>query len=80
MWSYRPEDPATVLHFYGTTHDKLWKVLFKPQKEWPTEKEDIGLDAAHAPKQVTKLCPFMFGYLPFNKGSNSFFSFRAGLA
>ena len=52
MWAYKPEDPATVLRFYGTTHEKLWKVLFKPQKEWPAVEEDIGLDAANPPKEV----------------------------
>ena len=53
MWSYKHKDPATVLCFYGTTHDKLWKVLFKPQKAWPTKEEDIGLDGVHPPKEVT---------------------------
>ena len=52
MWSYKPEDPATVLHFYRMTHAKLWKVLFKPQKDWPTKEEDIGLDAATPPREV----------------------------
>ena len=52
MWAYKPEDPATVIRFYGTTHEKLWKVLFKPQKEWPAVEEDIGLDAANPPRDV----------------------------
>ena len=58
MWSYKLEDPAIVLRFYGTTHDKLWKVLFKPQKVWPAKEEDIGLDAAHPPKEVMNFYPF----------------------
>jgi hypothetical protein len=79
MWSYRPEDPATVHYFHGTTHEKLWKVLFKPQKEWPSTEEDIGLDAAHPPREVMELHPpFVFGYLPFSQRSNSFL--LAGLA
>ena len=32
MWSYQLTYPVTVQYFYGTTHAKLCKVLFKPQK------------------------------------------------
>jgi hypothetical protein len=32
MWAYQPEDPDTVRQFFRTTHEKLWKVLFKPQE------------------------------------------------
>lgn len=52
MWAYKPEDPITVQYFYGTTHENLWKVLFKPHMEWPAKAEDIGLDAANPPKEV----------------------------
>jgi hypothetical protein len=55
-------------------------MLFKPQKEWPAKEEDTDLDAAHPPRKVMKLHLFMFGYLPFNKGSDSFFPSLAGLA
>jgi hypothetical protein len=79
MWSWKPEDPATVLRFYGTTHEKLWKVLFKPEKEWPPKEEDIGLDAAHPPKEVTKIRPIVFGYFLVDK-PNHFLSSLAGLA
>ncbi|KAE8799392.1 putative E3 ubiquitin-protein ligase ARI8 [Hordeum vulgare] len=47
MLSYNPEDPATMLCFYHTTHSKLWKVLFKPQKTWQAVEEDTELDATH---------------------------------
>ena len=30
MWSYKSEDPTTMQYFFGTTHDKVWKLLFKP--------------------------------------------------
>ena len=52
VWSYKLKDPATVQYFYGTTHEKLWKVLFKPQKDWSTKEEYIGLDAANPPREV----------------------------
>ena len=41
--------------FFGTTHDKVWKLLFKPQEEWVAENEDIGLNAANPPKKVIDL-------------------------
>jgi hypothetical protein len=52
MWAYKPEDPATVLSFYRTSHAQLWRVLFKPQKDWLAEEEDIGLDTANPPREV----------------------------
>jgi hypothetical protein len=52
MWAHRLEDPATVSQFFRTTHEKLWKVLFKPQKSWPAEEEDTGLDAETPPTKV----------------------------
>jgi hypothetical protein len=52
MWAYKPEDPATVHQFFWTTHSQILKALFKPQKEWPAEEEDIGLDAANPPHKV----------------------------
>ncbi|KAE8791816.1 e3 ubiquitin-protein ligase ari8 [Hordeum vulgare] len=47
MLSYNPEDPVTVNNFYHTTHSKLWKVLFKPQKTWLAQEEDTGLNITH---------------------------------
>ena len=41
-----------MLCFYCISLAKLWKVLFKPWKEWTTEEEDIGLDAANHPREV----------------------------
>ncbi|KAE8780615.1 hypothetical protein D1007_46252 [Hordeum vulgare] len=45
MWSYKPSDPWVVQEFYHTTHENLWRILLKPQQEWPAEDEDTGLDA-----------------------------------
>jgi hypothetical protein len=53
MWEYEPEDPGTVHHLFGMTHNKVWGLLFKPQKEWPVEGEDIGLNAANPLKKVS---------------------------
>ena len=40
-----PEELRTLQHFLGTTHKGMWKLLFKAQKRWPMETEDVGLDA-----------------------------------
>ena len=52
MWAYKPEDPVLVRNFFHTTHARLWRALFKPQKDWLAEGEDIGLDAANPPREV----------------------------
>ncbi|KAE8788301.1 hypothetical protein D1007_37698 [Hordeum vulgare] len=44
MWSHKANEPWTVLEFYRTTHQDLWRVLLKLQQELPTEDEDTGLD------------------------------------
>ena len=32
MWEFNPEEPRTLQHFLSTTHDGMWKLLFKAQK------------------------------------------------
>ena len=39
MWAYKSDDPAIVQYLFGTTHDKVWGLLFKPQEDWPAENE-----------------------------------------
>ena len=45
MWEFKPEETRTQQHFLGTTHEGMWKPLFKAQKSWPMETEDVGLNA-----------------------------------
>nr|XP_040258330.1 atherin-like [Aegilops tauschii subsp. strangulata] len=52
MCSHKLVDPATVQYLFGTTHDKVWSLLFRSQAEWPAENQDIGLDAANPPKKI----------------------------
>ena len=35
MWEFNPERPQTLQRFFGTTHEEIWKLLFKAQKTWP---------------------------------------------
>ena len=53
MWEYDPEDPASVQHLFDTTHKKVWGLMFKLQKYWPLNGEDIGLDVVTPSKKVS---------------------------
>ena len=45
MWQFNPEEPWMLQHFLGTTHEGMWKLLYRVQKSWPMETEDAGLNA-----------------------------------
>src|SRR5215216_844764 len=32
MWEFNPEGPRTLQQFFSTTHEEIWKLLFKAQK------------------------------------------------
>ncbi|KAE8816592.1 hypothetical protein D1007_05933 [Hordeum vulgare] len=53
MWSYNFGALGIVIQFYHITLEKLWKVFFKPQHEWPAEEEDVGLDASNPPLEAS---------------------------
>ena len=42
LWEFDPAKHQTFLEFFGTTHEDIWKVLFKPGKSWPNTVEDRG--------------------------------------
>ena len=44
MWEFNPVEPRTLKSFFGATHEGIWKLLFKDQKSWPMETEDVGLN------------------------------------
>ena len=39
--------------FFGTTHEDIWKVLFKANETWPAMTEDRGHDLAHPASAVS---------------------------
>ena len=57
MWEFNPEGARTLQHFYGTTHKKTWKLLFKKQKTWPRTSDDIRLDCNNPASLVSILLP-----------------------
>ena len=51
MWEFNPEGPRTLQRFFGTTHEEIWKLLFKAQKTWPKKTDDIGHDSGQEEEQ-----------------------------
>ena len=60
MWEFNPEEPWTLKHFFGTTHEDIWKQLFKAQKTWPKKTEDIGLEVENPATVVSMTFPKMY--------------------
>ena len=42
LWEYDPSKHQMLLELFGTTHEDIWKVLFKSRKSWPDSAEDRG--------------------------------------
>jgi hypothetical protein len=57
IWEFDPEKPRTLKCFFGTTHEDIWKQLFKAQKKWPKKNEDIGLDIENPATTVSIAYP-----------------------
>ena len=53
LWEYNPAKHQTLLQFFGTTHEDIWKVLFKSSETWPDTTEDRGHDLAHPASPVS---------------------------
>ena len=53
MWEFNPEGPRTLQHFFGTTHEGMWKLFFGKRKQWPDTTKDIGLDCNHPDTPVS---------------------------
>ena len=53
MWEFNLEGLRTLQRFFGTTHEEVWKLLFKAQKTWPETTDDIGLDSAYPATPVS---------------------------
>ena len=47
LWEFDPAEHKTLQRFFGTTHEDIWKVLFKANETWPKTTEDRGHDLAH---------------------------------
>ena len=57
LWEYDPAKHQTLLELFETTHEDIWKVLFKANEVPPTTDKDRGHDLTHPANPVSY---FMF--------------------
>ena len=57
LWEYDPSKHETLLELFGTTHEDIWKVLFKDRETPPPTTEDRGLSLK---RQANSVSCFMF--------------------
>ena len=57
LWEFDPAKHQTLLELFGTTHEDIWKVLFKANEVPPPTTEDRGHDLTHPANPVSS---FMF--------------------
>lgn len=57
LWEYHPAKHKTLLELFSTTHEDIWKVLFKAGKTPPPTTEDRGL---RLKRQANPVSSFMF--------------------
>ena len=53
MWEFNPEGRRTLQHFFGATHEGMWKLYFREREQWPDTTEDVGLDRNHPDTSVS---------------------------
>ena len=62
LWEFDPAKHQTMLELFVTTHEDIWKVLFKAGETPPPTTEDRGLSAKHQAYPVSyhirETCPF----------------------
>ena len=57
LWKYDPSKHQTLLELFGTTHEDIWKVLFKAGETPPPTTEDRELSLK---RQANSVSSFMF--------------------
>ena len=57
LWEFDPAKHQTLLEFFFTMHEDIWKVLFKPGKSWPDTAEDRGYKCS---RPVSSVSLYMF--------------------
>ena len=58
LWEYDPAKHQTLLELFGTTHEDIWKVLFKAGETPPPTTEDRGLSLKRQPNPVSSFNVF----------------------
>ena len=53
LWEFDLEEHQTLERLFGTTHEDIWKLLFKGNEMLPDIIEDRGHDLAHPASAVS---------------------------
>ena len=53
LWEFDPAKHQTLLELFGSSHEGIWKVLFKSGKSWPDSTEDRGYQLSRPASSVS---------------------------
>ena len=53
LWEFNPAKHQTPQQFFGTTHEDIWKVLFKANETWLATTKDRWHNLAHPANAVS---------------------------
>ena len=56
LWEFDPEKHQTLERLFGTTHEDIWKLIFKGNETPSETDEDRGHDLARPANAVSPLC------------------------
>ena len=54
LWEFDPAEHQTLLRLFGTTHEDIWKVLFKGSETPPPLTKDRGLNFKRQANSVSR--------------------------
>ena len=66
MWEFDPAKHQTLRELFDTTHQDIWKVLFKSAEVPPPLTEDRGLSAKRPANPVSSLYLISCFFPPYN--------------
>jgi len=67
LWEFDPAKHQALLELFGTTHEDIWKVLFKANEMWPETIEDCRHDLAHPTSSVSFPCFKVYPLLAYSR-------------
>ena len=53
LWEFEPTEHQTLRELYDSSHEDIWKVLFKSIKSWPDSSKDRGYQLSHSTSPVS---------------------------
>ena len=53
LWEFDPTEHQTLRELYDSSHEDIWKVLFKSSKSWADSSEDRGYQLSHSASPVS---------------------------